>query len=347
MKAEDQATILPEPLLQFRYQQEMVSPHDGLALFGPCDADTSSRPAGITYALIATDDGTRAFAQCSRAMTQAAVVEPGKMSTRLWPPFPGFDAAFGAAWPRAAGWWHRVDAQKLADACRLADAHRRANDTVELYLEGLALAHKRDEAFGVVICIVPDDVWLYCRPESEVAEAIGPRLSSREKRQRQTGVLNLFEDYEGIWYQRSRDFRRQFKLRAMEYGLPVQIVKQSTLVLADESPTRDLTPLSDRMWNLSTTLYYKCGGKPWRLANPRPGVCYIGLSYHQTGNSESDRTACCAALMFVDDGDGIVFRGETGPWWSRKTKEFHVSKDTAAQLLAGALRTHAEMGVNR
>ena len=32
-------------------------------------------------------------------------------------------------------------------------------------------------------------------------------------------------------------------------------------------------------WNLSTTSFYKIGGKPWRLAELRDGVCYVGLVF--------------------------------------------------------------------
>jgi hypothetical protein len=80
-------------------------------------------------------------------------------------------------------------------------------------------------------------------------------------------------------YQLSPDFRRQLKARSMKYGIPLQIIRESTLRLNNENPPgkRPLTPLSDRMWNLGTTLYYKCGGKPWRLVSAREGVYYIGI----------------------------------------------------------------------
>jgi hypothetical protein len=39
----------------------------------------------------------------------------------------------------------------------------------------------------------------------------------------------------------------------------------------DRKGERTLTPLPDRLWNLATAFYYKCGGKPWRLATARDG----------------------------------------------------------------------------
>jgi hypothetical protein len=103
---------------------------------------------------------------------------------------------------------------------------------------------------------------------------------------------------------------------------------------------RGLTPLSDRLWNLGTTLYYKCGGKPWKLRTARDGVCYIGIAFRFT---EDHRSACCAAQMFLDSGDGVVFLGEFGPWYSPEKKAFHLPPDAAERLLKGVLDTYAGM----
>jgi hypothetical protein len=138
----------------------------------------------------------------------------------------------------------------------------------------------------------------------------------------------------------SPDFRRQLKARSMGEKLPVQIIRESTLRLTSPAlpGERGLTPLSDRMWNLSTALYYKCGGKPWRLATAREGVCYIGLAFRRA--EEGGSTACCAAQMFLDSGDGVVFLGEFGPWYSPATAQFHLTKDAARSLLGGVLDTY-------
>ena len=58
---------------------------------------------------------------------------------------------------------------------------------------------------------------------------------------------------------------------------------------------RTLTPLPDRLWNLATAFYYKCGGKPWRLSTARDGVCYIGLAFRRTqdrGKPPAARRRC-------------------------------------------------------
>ena len=50
--------------------------------------------------------------------------------------------------------------------------------------------------------------------------------------------------------------------------------------------------------------------------------------------------ACSAAQMFLDSGDGIIFRGNIGPWLSKNEKEFHLDKDSAKELLSKALQSY-------
>ena len=62
--------------------------------------------------------------------------------------------------------------------------------------------------------------------------------------------------------------------------IPIQIIRESTLRLTPRigSKQRGLTTLSDRALNLGVALYYKAGGKPWRLKSAREAVCYIGIA---------------------------------------------------------------------
>lgn len=163
------------------------------------------------------------------------------------------------------------------------------------------------------------------------------------KQSRLSGQTELFGTFEREQYQLSPDFRRQLKARTMQFDIPVQIIRESTLKLSDEKAfgERGLTRLSDRMWNLGTALYYKAGGRPWKLHSAREGVCYIGIAFRRA--SEGNKTACCAAQMFLDTGDGIVFLGEYGPWYSPENNQFHIERDAATRLLEGILKTYSEL----
>ena len=89
--------IFGEPELEFRYGQRTKDPHDGLALFGPYDADLPSRPGSLNYILLGHPDGLNRFRVWSAAMSRPATEAP-RGNDRLWPPYPGFEAAFSAEW---------------------------------------------------------------------------------------------------------------------------------------------------------------------------------------------------------------------------------------------------------
>ena len=44
--------------------------------------------------------------------------------------------------------------------------------------------------------------------------------------------------------------------------------------------------------------------------------------------------------MFLDSGDGTVFRGAVGPWYSEDTGEFHLSREAAHDLVKLAIETY-------
>jgi hypothetical protein len=47
--------------------------------------------------------------------------------------------------------------------------------------------------------------------------------------------------------------------------------------------------------------------------------------------------------MFLDSGDGLVFKGAMGPWYSSATKEFHLSSQEAKRLIETVVRSYEEI----
>lgn len=333
--------FIQEPLLEFRYGQGLADPRDGLTAFGPFDADLPGHPANVGVGLVATADGKAAY----RAWAEAVVapVWPDA-DDALWPGFPGFEAAFACGWSPQPARTYVLDAAALTSTLSEKDSHKRVGGVVDAYLKGIEVIHKSGDPVDVVVYVVPDEVWLVCRPLSRVREGRGYEPSKNLQLQRAAGQTELWETIDPDMYQYSIDFRRQIKARAMEFGLPIQIIRESTLRMTPPKwGDRQLTPVQDRAWNLLTTLYYKAGGKPWRLTSAREGVCYIGIAYRKNDTFPNERSACCAAQMFLDSGDGIVFMGEYGPWYSPERDQFHLEPGAARRLLEGALKTYSEL----
>ena len=288
----DAITLLNEPGLEFRYNQRVADPHAGLSLFGPYDADLPAHPKGIVYGLIGTPEGIDAFEGWSQRIRKPILTEGhpsdellDRKQHALWPSYPGFDAAFDATWHGRAAWTHPLDREALLHAARSRDPNHRAYEVVNLYQNALRIANQRDEALNVIVCVVPDEVWLNCRPLSRVKHAHGASVSAADRELRRTQP-DLFGSYEMEEYALSVDFRRQLKARAMEFDAPIQIVRESTVAVpGPDTGARNLSPAANLAWNLTTTLFYKSGGKPWRPATARDGVCYVGLAFRRTGGA--------------------------------------------------------------
>ena len=50
--------------------------------------------------------------------------------------------------------------------------------------------------------------------------------------------------------------------------------------------------------------------------------------------------ACCAAQMFLDSGDGVVFKGAVGPWYAAEAREFHLDRIPAKELIGLAVQSY-------
>ena len=332
--------FLDEPPLEFAGGQQAKSPRSGLTVFGPASSGGIDKPRSLSYAVIGTSSGVDQFTRFAQLLNQV-ILSPGNMDARLWPHFPGFEESFHAVFPVSPPFIETIEEKRLVLAATEKEDHARVYEVTNQYMNAIEAIAKKDTRVDFVICVVPEIIFKNCRPESHLQEGHGFRISRKERLLRQQGG-DLFNSYDPRQYSFSLDFRRQIKARSMEFRLPIQIIRETSLLLSDECPfgQRQLTPLSDRAWNLSTALYYKSGGKPWKLPNAREGVCYVGIAFKQT--DERGRTACSAAQMFLDDGDGIVFLGDYGKWYSPETKQCHLDSASAERLLRGVLHTYEQ-----
>ncbi|RAI01428.1 hypothetical protein DLJ53_08300 [Acuticoccus sediminis] len=338
---------LEEPLLEFRHGQRLVYPRDGLFLYGPV-GETKQLPA-IRYGVIGTPDGVQRFR--AWAMTMAGFIDippPGPRSRAVEPqhvPFPGFAEAFHADWPIDPPCLiDDLDDAEIERTLRIANRHEAIRSTVDLFLSRLVAENNRlESAPQFWFVVIPERVYDLGRPQSTVRRddrvAGTVTITQRRARQLQTQPTLFGDDErEAEVYQYATHFRRQLKARLLKERIVTQIVRETTLAPGDfrrESgmPVRRVEDPATIAWKLGTGAYYKAGGKPWQLADVRPGVCYVGLVYKRSELMSDKRHACCAAQMFLSDGEGVVFRGALGPWFQTDTKQFHLDHDAARNLI--------------
>lgn len=348
MRTPHQLIHLPEPQLVFAHQQTMEDPRDGLTLLGPYDP---AQNYGVKYGVVGTPDGIRRFKTWLRKI-QNPVSEPAMGRKR--PPFLEFEAAFGIPWSPHPLTEVPFDEVALLKKVMLDDRHKRTHETVGFFTYRILKALKEEEAAPAIwIIIVPEIVHKHCRPNSTVP---------RHLRQKATGTMNARDAQRSVdapflfpednanaeAYRYDPDFHHQLKGRLLKHGILTQLVRETTIahmdfLKANGKPTHQLDNFQSQIaWNLSSAVYYKIGGRPWKLDGVRPGVCYIGLVFKQDSKSPDSKTACCAAQMFLDSGDGVVFKGHTGHWYSERTGEYHLNAATAQHLLDQAIQSYKD-----
>lgn len=337
--SETKFDFIPEPLLIFGHDQCLESPKDGLYLFGPYEPAPSQI---LRIGAVGTTGGLRRFRDWlakARRVTDAKD-DPSPQHRA----FPGFSAVFGADLPEVPLAELAVDETALKNALFDADRHQAIYATVDLYAEPIVRFRRENElAVDVWYVIVPEEVYIYGRPKSalpkieriEVSRGMNKKLASKFSK-----TPSLFdEDNEAIVpYRYEVNFHNQLKARLLEHGdIVAQVLRETTLapedfLRRDGKPQRGTQDQATLLWNLCVTTFYKYGRRPWRLQRIRDGVCYIGLVFKKLVEAEDNQLACCGAQMFLDSGDGVVFRGAVGPWRSPSTKEYHLSRDAAKDL---------------
>src|SRR3954452_21426300 len=100
------------------------------------------------------------------------------------------------------------------------------------------------------------------------------------------------------------NFHDLLKAKCITAAVPIQLIRPRTW-----RGGRGVEDEASRAWNLLTALYYKCGGKPWRLARPRNSRsrCFVGISF--TRGDRANQLHTSVAQVFNELGDGVVVRG--------------------------------------
>jgi hypothetical protein len=337
-----------EPLLGFAFGQRCEHPKDGLFLYGP----VTRRPhTVVTVGVIGTTAGVGYFENHLRTITRYVNVAPPKKTEKKdrahLSDFPGIEEGFGIVIDPDMLVTRIIDGKALDEATRQLNHHEAVAQAAEVYVDEVE-RHTRNEErnIDVWIMVVPEFVFDRCRQEAErkgvplLKGQFGKKQKARADLPLLTEVINqtaeaIFDDVP--------DFHRHIKARLLKLGRTSQILRETTLaptafVNRAGYPLRGLQDATSIAWNLATALYYKTQpDPPWKLASVRPGVCYIGLVFKLLPNHPEEH-ACCAAQMFLNEGDGIVFRGANGPWKTGKN-EFHLKAAEATNLIRTVVDT--------
>ncbi|WP_322509193.1 hypothetical protein [Anaerolinea sp.] len=344
---------LPEPKLLFNYGQAMEDPRDGLTLFGPLDQGSRY---GVRAGVIGTPKGIERYKRWVETINHPLYDKEHGQSR---PAFLGFETIFRIPWSPKPAIEVEIDEGDIYRSIHLDDKYLRVYETVNLYASKIInTLHQEEQSVDIWFVIIPDDVYKYYRPLSTVEANLripaANRMNVKDARKR-VSQPSVFQEWnqQAVPYQYEVNFHNQLKARLLEHKALTQVLQESTIAPFDflnhrGKPVRGLGDLqASAAWNLTNSIYYKTAGRPWKIQGIRDGVCYIGIVYKQTTNDPNSKNACCAAQMFLDSGDGVVFKGNVGPWYNPKEGDYHLHYEDAKQLISKALEAYMSKNNNQ
>jgi hypothetical protein len=339
-----------EPALAFGFGQKAEHPKDGLFLYGP--PASNQNPARMDIGVIGTPEGIARYERWVRSIGgQLAAPEKGKDENKMM--WPGFQAVFDVPWPAKPFATCVIDGTELSRRIRIENRHEAIFNAVAIYAEALRKHLKSEEARPLLwYAVVPEETFRYGRPKSHVPRDQREKSSTLVGRKAakailETGSLFREEVEAAAIYEYELNFHNQLKARLLDTGQVIQVVRETTLTPEDfEGERRSLQDPASVAWNLATTTFYKAGGRPWKVADVREGVCYVGLVFKRIENARERNNACCGAQMFLSTGEGVVFKGAVGPWYSETEKTFHLPKDKAAELMDLVIQAYSQIHGN-
>jgi hypothetical protein len=340
---------MQEPYLSFGYGQVTDDPKDGLFLYGPHSAPIRSKE--ITVGVIGTKTGLTHFRNWAIELCGFIAVPPpstlDKEHRLHLTNFPGLEEAFNLSINPGDFVERKIDLKDIDEATRSVNKYEAVRKVVDIYIQEIEHHDENEErVVDIWVFVLPEIIFERCKP---LAQRSGLELLDGEfnKKQRKRSDLPLFKDIldlssEDI-FDDVPDFHRQVKARLLKLGHTSQLVRETTIapnkfINKAGYPIRKLQDPATVAWNFTTGLYYKTQPMPpWKLSYVREGVCYIGLVFKIIPNDPKEHV-CCAAQMFLNEGDAVVFRGANGPWKTGEN-EYHLKEPEAKNLVTKVLNT--------
>jgi hypothetical protein len=342
------AGVLEEPDLLFGGGHHHIEPKLGISLYGPYSFPDQNEPTlrAIHIGVVSTGPLIAELRQwvsaCGRLVTN-----DGSQPFYL-PPFPGMSrtSAWACDLVMSAAWQETISEASLRAALLTADATKRISAVASIFRDGVQNLSERTPRPDVVLCAIPEEIIDGCLVEG-VLQRLRPKPTTAEKkRQREIdagqGVLDLGldedepDDDDDIGH---RNLRRAIKAEVMPFGLPTQIMRESTLRGTGKGNRRVQDPAT-RAWNWCTGVYYKAGGHPWRLADMPPDTCYVGISFYREAPATGPRMQTSLAQLFAHRGDGLVMRGAPFEWRGPANSP-HMTQENARDLFQQVLSLYA------
>ncbi|MBZ5669388.1 MAG: hypothetical protein LAO04_06645 [Acidobacteriia bacterium] len=316
--------FIEEPELEFGTGRH-IDIRYGLANYGPLDFANPLSPRQINTGVVGTPETVERLLEWLEKCRNGI---PAKESSQpnLFPHFPGFrlDNNLNTTLVLDSQLQRTILDREFDKLKPLSGTDLAVERSVELFRSEIQILTERTKPH-VVLCAVPMQLIKQNRLIKH-----DPAIAEQHSDGAEENRFTL-------------DFHHLLKAKAMDLGVPIQIVLPMTYDpskrLSQKRSTIMLKTMQDeatRAWNLHVALYYKAGGTPWRLVrDPRAlTTCYVGVSFYES--LDKTRLLTSLAQVFNERGDGVVVRGGAAQL-AKDDRQPHLAEQGAHDLLASAL----------
>ncbi|KOS05809.1 hypothetical protein AM493_06970 [Flavobacterium akiainvivens] len=318
---------IEEPSLQFGLGHH-ICPKSGIYNFNPFDID-QVRPEKITIGVVGKSDSVDAVLEWIESCKTHI---DGKQSKTPHPDlflnFCGFNKNIGF---KCEINYDDTYLRKLNNS-DLEKIVKKGNslemiiaEITELYLAEIKFLSKNKKP-DVILCALPENLMKH------ITEAKA-KASGEDEEDTEVPERDFDEDEVSS---KEQNFRRNLKAKAMQYNVPIQIIRDRVA-----KPTKEMQDPATVAWNFFTALYYKASGTPWALIRKDSAetTCYAGISFFKSRDRSSTQTSI--AQIFNELGKGVILRGEEISL-KKNDRTPHLSEEQAYNLLKQSLTEYYE-----
>ena len=347
------ASYIEEPDLVFGHRGEEKDPKLGLKHFGPYFSPSERVPSPMQVRVGIIGSGTTITLTKRILKLLGNEIKTDEANRWLYPDFPGFrlDNNIQCSFVLSDTWNATITNSEIKHILEIADANERIAAASDLFVEKIEKITLEDSLPQVIICSLPLDIEIFCGISEKTRGAKRPKFTALEKtiaelkKKGQTFLLQWSVDVD-IERKRdiSYDLRNALKGKVMKFNLPTQILRETTARAILEYPNSTYKigqGPATFAWNLSTGLYYKAHGRPWRLAKLTFGTCYVGVSFYRNLLNPNLNLETSMAQVFTHSGEGFVLRG-SDVTVDKYTREAHLTTTQAYDLLADSIKKYTE-----
>lgn len=271
--------VLSEPLLEFGTGTH-ICPRNGIERLGVYDTKDELRRTELRIGAVGRGEGIDLLdewlEQCRNGITRKPSNFPN-----LFRGFGGISEGYGFSTKLldSPQYTRTLKKSEITKILKLPSREERVRVCVDLYYEEIRFLSE-NRSVDVIVCLIPNEVF---------DSIVGASKDESE---------NYLE----------HDFRRLLKANCMHLNVPLQLVRERTLLITKHKG--DQQDLATKAWNFCTALYYK-GNKtvPWRLIEDKhkPKSCYIGIGFYKSRDGETISSSL--AQVFDEFGHGVILRG--------------------------------------